>query len=104
MKARHLREVQQQRRIAAAIRMCNRPRPRRLCHRARHHRPLGRFAGQLPVSAPLPVIPAPKGYCDAYLAATQVHWLDRRFPGVRLWLEDKNREWWISGLVQARCK
>ncbi|KAI3434816.1 hypothetical protein D9Q98_002873 [Chlorella vulgaris] len=33
-----------------------------------------------------------------------IHWLDRRFPGIRLWLEDKNREWWIKGLVQARCK
>lgn len=34
----------------------------------------------------------------------QRHWLDHYFPGMRQWLEDKNREWWIKGLVQARCK
>jgi len=31
------------------------------------------------------------------------HWLDR-FTGVRDWLEDANRRWWLRGLVQARCK
>ena len=36
--------------------------------------------------------------------AQQQQWLDRHFPGVRHWLDDKNRKWWIKGLVQARCK
>ena len=31
------------------------------------------------------------------------HWLDR-FQGVRDWLEDSNRRWWIKGLAEARCK
>lgn len=32
------------------------------------------------------------------------HWLDRYAPGARHWLEDKNRTWWIKGLVAGRCK
>ena len=31
------------------------------------------------------------------------HWIDR-FTGVRDWLEDATRRWWIKGLVEARCK
>ena len=53
----------------------------------------GRSSSQLPL--PPPALPLP---------AQQQHWLDRHFPGVRHWLDDKNRKWWIKGLVQARCK
>ena len=31
------------------------------------------------------------------------HWMDRRLPGARRWLQDKSLEWWLRG-VQARCK
>ncbi|KAK9810640.1 hypothetical protein WJX73_006470 [Symbiochloris irregularis] len=31
------------------------------------------------------------------------HWLDQRFPGLRQWLDRKNRTWWLKG-IQARCR
>ena len=31
------------------------------------------------------------------------HWLDRRLPGAREWLEAKNRAWWIKG-IEWRCR
>jgi len=31
------------------------------------------------------------------------HWLDR-FSGLRDWLDKANRQWWIKGLIEARCK
>ena len=49
-----------------------------------------------PQRLPPPALPPP--------SAQQQHWLDRHFPGVRHWLDEKNRKWWIKGLVQARCK
>ena len=30
------------------------------------------------------------------------HWLDRRLPGLREWLDAKNRKWWLKGM-QAWC-
>ncbi|DBA78083.1 TPA: hypothetical protein ACH3X2_008056 [Trebouxia sp. C0005] len=33
----------------------------------------------------------------------QQHWLDRRFPGLREWLEAKNRQWWLKGIT-AWCR
>ncbi|DBB11027.1 hypothetical protein WJX82_004838 [Trebouxia sp. C0006] len=33
----------------------------------------------------------------------QQHWLDRRFPGLREWLEAKNRRWWLKGIT-AWCR
>ncbi|KAL4446779.1 hypothetical protein ABPG77_008023 [Micractinium sp. CCAP 211/92] len=36
-------------------------------------------------------------------ADSSKHWLDRHLPGLRLWLEDKNRFWWIKGVV-VRCR
>ena len=33
----------------------------------------------------------------------QQHWLDRRFPGLREWLEAKNRRWWLKGM-SAWCR
>ena len=51
-----------------------------------------------PPPPPPPVIPA------SQQPLPQQHWLDGYFPGVRQWLEDQNRKWWIKGLVQARCK
>lgn len=29
----------------------------------------------------------------------QRHWLDRRLPGARQWLEAQNRRWWLRGLL-----
>ncbi len=49
---------------------------------------------------PLPDPEAPSGAAEA---SEEQHWLDRRLPGARLWLEAKNREWWIKG-VEARCR
>ena len=34
---------------------------------------------------------------------SQQHWLDRRFPGLREWLDSKNRRWWLKGM-QAWCR
>lgn len=36
-------------------------------------------------------------------AAPQQHWLDRRAPSVRQWLQSKSLGWWLRG-VQARCR
>lgn len=36
-------------------------------------------------------------------AAPQQHWLDRRAPSVRQWLQSKSLDWWLRG-VQARCR
>jgi hypothetical protein len=49
---------------------------------------------------PSPDPGAPSGAADA---SAEQHWLDRRLPGARPWLESKNREWWIKG-VEARCR
>ena len=40
---------------------------------------------------------------SASLPVAPKHWLDRRFPGVREWLEAKNRQWWLKGLT-AWCR
>jgi hypothetical protein len=52
--------------------------------------------GQAPPFTPPPVMPADR--------QEHKHWLDRYFPGVRLWLEERNRHWWIKGMVEGRCK
>lgn len=31
-------------------------------------------------------------------ALQQQHWLDRRLPGLREWLQTKNRQWWLKGM------
>ena len=31
------------------------------------------------------------------------HWLDRRLPGTREWLQQNSLNWWLHG-VEARCK
>ena len=36
-------------------------------------------------------------------AIQQQHWIDKMFPGVRDWLEAKNREFWFRGL-EERCR
>ncbi len=38
-----------------------------------------------------------------HVASGAGHWMDRRLPGARRWLQDKSLEWWLRG-VQARCK
>ena len=38
-----------------------------------------------------------------HIASSAGHWMDRRLPGARRWLQDKSLEWWLRG-VQARCK
>ena len=38
-----------------------------------------------------------------HAAISDGHWMDRRLPGARRWLQDKSLEWWLRG-VQARCK
>ena len=61
-------------------------------------RPGHSAAEQSPASPPplpppvMPAMPAP------------AHWLDRLLPGARHWLEDKNRAWWIKGMVEGRTK
>lgn len=41
---------------------------------------------------------------DTHNSAYQQHWLDRRFPGLREWLDAKNRRWWLKGLqAWYRC-
>ncbi|KAL3141996.1 hypothetical protein ABBQ32_004639 [Trebouxia sp. C0010 RCD-2024] len=35
---------------------------------------------------------------DTHSSPSRQHWLDRRFPGLREWLEAKNRRWWLKGL------
>lgn len=50
-------------------------------------------------SQPPPLVPPP------LLPASQqppLHWLDS-LGGARLWLEEKNRRWWLKGLLE-RCK
>lgn len=47
------------------------------------------------VPLPPPVLPASQ--------QPAAHWLES-LGGLRHWLEDKNRAWWIKGLVEARCK
>ena len=47
-----------------------------------------------PLGPPPPVMPASQ--------QPPLHWLDS-FGGVRLWLEEKNRQWWLKGLLE-RCK
>lgn len=34
----------------------------------------------------------------------QQHWLDRYFPAIRPWLEERNRRYWLKGLIEARPK
>ncbi|KAL4434110.1 hypothetical protein ABPG75_000551 [Micractinium tetrahymenae] len=60
---------------------------------------------QLPAPPP-PLPPPPPGAGPGSLpssADSSKHWLDRHLPGLRLWLEDKNRHWWIKGVV-VRCR
>ena len=41
---------------------------------------------------------------EDHVSATQQHWLDRKFPGLREWLEAKNRRWWLKGITAwCRC-
>ena len=35
---------------------------------------------------------------DTHSSPSRQHWLDRRFPGLREWLDAKNRRWWLKGL------
>ena len=37
-------------------------------------------------------------------AISTTHWLDRYFPSARPWLEERNRRWWVQGLVEARTR
>lgn len=41
--------------------------------------------------------------CSFSTAPSYDHWIDR-FTGLRDWLEDATRRWWIKGLIEARCK
>lgn len=52
---------------------------------------------------PLPP-PSPSGASGLPPPPQPQHWLDRYAPGMRQWLEDKNRQWWIKGLVEARTE
>jgi len=36
-------------------------------------------------------------------SSTEPHWLDRRLPGAREWLENKNRDLWLKGIGE-RCR
>lgn len=62
-------------------------------------------------SARSPINTRPFSSCDKETPCTstenklpvQQHWLDRRFPGVRQWLEAKNRRWWLKGIT-AWCR
>ena len=68
-----------------------------------HDRP--QASGAAP-EAPAPPPPAlPLGLPPPVMPASQrppTHWLDS-LGGVRLWLEEKNRQWWLKGLLE-RCK
>ena len=57
-------------------------------------------AAMPPLPPPPPLLPPEQ----PGRGSTQQHWLDRHFPGLRHWLEDQNRKWWIKGLVEGRCK
>ena len=46
---------------------------------------------------------AQPGTAGEACAATEQHWLDRRLPGAREWLEAKSRAWWLKG-VELRCR
>ena len=39
----------------------------------------------------------------ATCTAPEQHWLDKRLPGAREWLEAKSRAWWLKG-VELRCR
>lgn len=54
---------------------------------------------------PPPPVPPPGAGPGSLSSSTDSskHWLDRHLPGLRLWLEDKNRYWWIKGVV-VRCR
>ncbi len=55
------------------------------------------FSGSVPAAASASLAAAPKAGADA------THWLERRFPTAKIWLQEKNRQWWIRG-IQARCR
>ena len=58
--------------------------------------------GRLAVSHDGPARPPLPGD-SASVIGSDGHWMDRRLPGARRWLQDKSLEWWLRG-VQARCK
>ena len=47
--------------------------------------------------------PAFRGVASENAPAT-THWMDKHFPKVRLWLEEKSRAWWIKGVVESRTR
>lgn len=47
--------------------------------------------------------PAFRGVASENAPAT-THWMDKHFPKVRPWLEEKSRAWWIKGVVESRTR